>query len=97
MATALDRASYTLAQAIRSAWFAGHYRLTMRAAPPIRQKPEPAARPPDWQAVRADLQALFRRDWANIEAGLYRMPHDMWPNPLAAMRQSWRYFDDLPR
>jgi len=96
MTTPLDRMSYALAQAIRSAWFAGHYRLTAQAAPPPRRKPEPAPNLPGWQAVRADLQALFRRDWANIEAGLYRMPHDMWPNPLAVLRQSGRYFGDLP-
>ena len=38
---------------------------------------------------------MFRRDLANIEAGFYRPPHDMWPNPLAVIRQSARYFDDL--
>jgi ubiquinone/menaquinone biosynthesis C-methylase UbiE len=97
MSTALDRMSYTLAQAIRSAWFAGHYRLTTRTAPPARPRPDSAARLPGWQAVQTDLQALFQRDWANIAAGLYRMPHDMWPNPLAVLRQSGRFFGDLPR
>ena len=93
--SALDRLSYQFAQALRSRWFAGHYALTARLSPKTAPPPEKPVRLPSWQVINEDLEALFRRDLANIEAGLYRPPHDMWPNPLAVLRQSARYFDDL--
>lgn len=92
--TPLDRLSYGLAQRVRSLWFSGHYALTARLSPPTPGPPSPV-RLPSWQTVNEDLAALFRRDWRNIEAGLYRPPHDMWPNPLAALRRSVDYFRDL--
>jgi len=93
----LDRLSYRLAQTVRTGWFAGHYALTARLSPPTRrdESPEEPVPLPSWQTINEDLKTLFERDWANIEAGLYRPPHDMWPNPLAVLRQSLRYFDDL--
>lgn len=93
-ATPLDRLSYGLAQRLRTLWFSGHYVLTARLSP----KTQPAAAParlPSWQAIDDDLNELFRRDWRNIEHGLYRMPHDMWPNPIAVLRRSADYFRDL--
>ena len=94
-ATPLDRLSYGLAQGLRTLWFSGHYALTARLSPRAPGGPPPA-RLPSWDVINEDLAALFRRDWRNIEAGLYRLPHDMWPNPVAALRQSARYFRDLP-
>jgi ubiquinone/menaquinone biosynthesis C-methylase UbiE len=93
-ATPLDRLSYGLAQSLRTLWFSGHYALTARLSPRTVGGPPPV-RLPSWEVVNDDLAALFRRDWRNIEAGLYRLPHDMWPNPVAALRQSARYFRDL--
>ncbi|MCG8544443.1 MAG: class I SAM-dependent methyltransferase [Alphaproteobacteria bacterium] len=91
----VDRLSYQFAQALRSRWFAGHYALTARLSPKTAPRPEKPVKLPSWRVINEDLEALFRRDLANIEAGLYRPPHDMWPNPLAVLRQSARYFDDL--
>lgn len=93
----LDRLSYRLAQTVRTSWFAGHYALTARLSPPTGRDGTAADKGPlpPWQTINDDLKTLFERDWANIEAGLYRPPHDMWPNPLAVLRQSARYFDDL--
>jgi hypothetical protein len=31
---------------------------------------------PDWQRLYRDMAALFRRDLANVEAGLYPLPRD---------------------
>ncbi len=95
----LDRAAYRLAQGLRTAWFSGHYALTARLSPTARQEPRPDEAPkpalPSWQVINDDLAGLFRRDWQNIERGYYRLPHDMWPNPGAVLRQSVRYFRDL--
>lgn len=93
----LDRLSYRLAQTVRTGWFAGHYALTARLSPPPQRtaSADGGTVLPSWQTINDDLKELFDRDWANIEAGLYRLPHDMWPNPLAVLRQSARYFDDL--
>jgi len=94
----LDRTAYRLAQGIRTAWFSGHYALTARLSPPQRQQQprrQNTGKPPSWKEINADLGALFRRDWENIERGLYRLPHDMWPNPGAVLRQTARYFRDL--
>jgi ubiquinone/menaquinone biosynthesis C-methylase UbiE len=92
--TALDRLSYGLAQRLRTLWFSGHYALTARMSPRTQGGPPPE-RLPSWQTVDDDLDALFRRDWRNIEAGLYRMPHDLWPNPMAVLGRSAHYFRDL--
>ena len=95
----VDRAAYRLAQRLRTAWFAGHYALTARMTPkparPAEAPDAPKQRGPSWKLVNEDLAALFRRDWENIERGYYRMPHDMWPNPAAVLRQSADYFRDL--
>lgn len=95
----VDRAAYRLAQGLRTAWFSGHYALTARLTPPPARKEQneeaPKKRGPSWKAVNEDLAELFRRDWANIEKGFYRLPHDMWPNPGAVLRQSMDYFRDL--
>ena len=90
----LDRLTYRLTQRLRTLWFSGHYALTARLSPRTKGAP-PATSLPSWQTVNEDLEDLFRRDWRNIEAGLYRLPHDRWPNPLAVLRQSVRYFRDL--
>ncbi|MGH6621271.1 MAG: class I SAM-dependent methyltransferase [Alphaproteobacteria bacterium] len=92
--TALDRASYRLAQRLRTLWFSGNYALTARLSPRTEGGPQPV-RLPSWQAINDDLGDLFRRDWQNIEAGLYRMPHDMWPNPVPVLRRAAHYFRDL--
>jgi len=90
----LGRASYDLAQRLRTLWFSGHYALTARLSPRTASAPPPVPLP-SWQTINDDLSALFRRDWRNIEAGCYRMPHDMWPNPVAVLRRSAHYFRDL--
>lgn len=92
---ALDHLSYALSQKVRTAWFGGHYALAVRTAPPIDAAPSQRDTPPSWRDIGRDLDALFQRDWANIEAGYYRAPHDMWPNPAGVVRQSMRFFRDL--
>ncbi|MGH6900045.1 MAG: class I SAM-dependent methyltransferase [Geminicoccaceae bacterium] len=92
-----ERFAYDLGQATRVAWFYAHAELAGRLAPPILEPPEITAAMPTRQQMMADLLALFRRDRANIEAGLYRLPRDMTGSPLAAVRQSLAFLSDLGR
>ncbi|MEQ9491891.1 MAG: class I SAM-dependent methyltransferase [Alphaproteobacteria bacterium] len=91
----IDRAAYGASQLARTAFFTGHYLLAARLAPPL-DAPPPENRLPSWAEITADLQALFKRDWANIEAGLYRPPADMLPKPGRMLRQSLQFLNDLP-
>jgi len=92
---ALDRLSYAFSQKVRTAWFGSHYVLAARTAPPIEASIAEREALPSWRHIGRDLDALFQRDWANIEAGYYQAPHDMWPNPAGVVRQSLRFFRDL--
>lgn len=88
-----DRLIYTLTQRVRSAWFGGHYAVAVRLAPRIRVPPSGPM--PSWTAIRADLDALFRRDWENVEAGLYPPPRLMSGGPIAAVDRSRAFLRDL--
>ena len=43
-----------------------------------------------------DVGRLFQRDWANVRAGIYPLPYDLRPDPVAAATGTLRYFRDLP-
>ncbi len=94
MAGQTERLIYELAQRARSTWYMGHYELARRTAP--RVDAPPPVNIPDRKAIIDDLNALFRQDWANIEAGHYRPPYDLVPRPLRGLNQSIRFFRDLP-
>ena len=91
----IDRLSYAVSQKVRTAWFGGHYAVAARTAPPIEAPSAGGHAAPSWRVIGRDLDALFQRDWDNIAAGIYRPPHDMWPNPAGVVRQSIRFFRDL--
>jgi ubiquinone/menaquinone biosynthesis C-methylase UbiE len=93
----LERVAYDLGQAARVAWFYAHAQLAGRLAPPIVEPAEIEGALPTLQEMMADLYELFRRDRANIEAGYYRLPHDLYASPRAALAQSLRFFSDLVR
>jgi ubiquinone/menaquinone biosynthesis C-methylase UbiE len=93
----LERVAYDLGQAARVAWFYAHARLAGRLAPPIVEPAEIDAPVPTLRQMMADLYQLFRRDRANIEAGYYRLPHDLYGSPRAALGQSLRFLSDLGR
>ncbi len=90
----LARIAYRAAHATRMGWYAGLYRLSRRLATPTPATPEVAKRMPRPEQLRAGLNALIEQDLANIEAGLYRMPEDVWPG-LSALRQAAKYIADL--
>lgn len=73
------RARYTAAQGMRSAWYGGQYLLARRQSAGFNRPGEPPFKPtnaPDPKALRAAYFELFRKDRANIEAGLYPDPVD---------------------
>ena len=97
MASALDRLSYAARQTARVAWYAGHYAAGRRLLKPM-PKPGFAIGPtPSRQEMTADMRALFTREWNDIEAGLFRAPRTLGPEPAEFLRRSLLYFRDLPQ
>jgi ubiquinone/menaquinone biosynthesis C-methylase UbiE len=100
LSRAMMRAAYATGQGLRVAWYASHYALARRLSGPFDRPGEPAFRPqsqPDARRVREAFVKLFQDDLANIEAGLYPAPRHAGFNRLgAALRQSRRFFADLP-
>lgn len=92
------RIAYAAAQAARVAWFFGQYALAARiSGPNVPPDRRPAGlRVPDTRGVLAELRALMERDLANIEAGYYRMPHDLVPSPARLVGDTAAFFRDLP-
>jgi len=91
----LTRAAYTLGQSARVGLFWGQYLLSARLTKPVKA-PRPIEGPfPDRQRILRDLRTLMARDLANIEAGLYRLPHDLVEAPLQAIGRTRRYLTDL--
>jgi ubiquinone/menaquinone biosynthesis C-methylase UbiE len=91
----LGRAAYALGQGARVGLFWGQYLLSARLTTPVKA-PRPIEGPfPDRQRILADLRALLARDLANIEAGFYRLPHDLIETPARALAQARAYFAEL--
>lgn len=93
---AVRRAAYALGQGARVGLYFGQYRLSQRLTTPLpatRAAPGPF---PDARTILRDLRTLFARDLANVEAGLYRRPHDLFGGLLQAGRRAGAYFADLP-
>ncbi|MBL8551932.1 MAG: class I SAM-dependent methyltransferase [Hyphomonadaceae bacterium] len=102
IARTLGRARYTLAQGARVAWYMSHYMLARRLSAPFNRpgepKFEPRSDPGAPERIRASYLALFAKDRANIEAGLYPAPSDFGASQaIDAVRLSARFFADLPR
>ncbi|WP_425403450.1 class I SAM-dependent methyltransferase [Hwanghaeella sp.] len=88
--------AYAVSQAARTAWFAGQYLLAARLTPPPNG-PLPTHRIPGWDVILKDLSALYRRDWENIRAGLYRPPADLAPRPSTVLKDTRDFLTDLPK
>jgi len=96
MTTPIDRLSYAVGTTARVGWYFGQYVLATRMSRDSFPAPKVEARTPDRQELLAELYALFRRDWANIEKGYYRRPHDLFRRPEQAIAEARAYFADLP-
>ncbi len=98
----LGRARYAAAQGARVAWYMGQYLLARRISGPFNRPGEPRFQPQapqgDSGRIRAAFLALFAKDRANIEAGLYPAPNEVRvEKAFSALRNSARFFRDLPR
>lgn len=94
----VGRIAYALGQTMRISWFYGQSALAARLSsptvPPGRRPP--GIRTPDRREMLEEIRRLMRRDLANIEAGFYRMPHDLLPDPRRALDDARHFFLDLP-
>lgn len=96
------RVRYTLAQGVRTAWYGGQYAVARRRSAGFDRPGEPTFRPrqkPDLKALRAAYFSMFRRDRANIEAGLYPDPvgQDMQLRQFpSALRRARKFLNDVP-
>ncbi|MGE0044937.1 MAG: class I SAM-dependent methyltransferase [Hyphomonadaceae bacterium] len=98
----IGRARYAATQGARVAWYMGHYLIARRMSGPFNRpgepKFEPKAEPGDPNRIRNAFLALFAKDRANIEAGLYPAPDDGGVDAaFSALKDSARFFRDLPR
>jgi len=98
----LGRARYAAAQGARVAWYMSQYLMARRVSGPFNRPGEPKFEPQseegDPARIRAAFLDLFAKDRANIEAGLYPAPDDIRvTRAVAALRNSARFFADLPR
>jgi ubiquinone/menaquinone biosynthesis C-methylase UbiE len=98
------RVAYGARQLPRLAWYLGHGMVMRRLSAAERRRAGASARPaahtdrpvPDRSRLYADMAALFRRDLANVEAGIYPLPADhdgSWP---ILLERSRLFFTDLP-
>ena len=78
------RVAYAARQLPRLAWYAGHEIVLRRLAAEARQRSGNGTRPPvpsgvpapNQRRIYADMLALLQQDIANVEAGIYPLPHD---------------------
>ena len=92
----LSRTAYRWSQNLRLGWFGAQYALTRRLSDSVPLPDHLKAAMPSTRQLTADRAELIERDLQNIEAGYYRLPHDLIDSPVAALRQSIAYFADLP-
>ncbi len=91
------QAAYALGQGARVLAYWGQYALSQRLTTPVKPKRPIEGSGPGLPYVIRDLRDLLERDWRNIEAGLYRPPHDLIEAPWRALAGARRYLRDLPR
>lgn len=99
MANEIARTAYRLSQTARVAWYGGHHilanRLGRRTAFAERRV-EVENEYPNRQTFLGEMQALFERDWKNIEAGLYAAPAALDRGAIKTLRRSLDFLRDVP-
>ncbi len=92
----IERVAYAAAQTARVGWFFGQSLLSNRLSRGAIPKRESAGPSTKTEHVLAGLRWLMRRDWRNIEAGYYRVPHDLIQPPAKVLADARAFFRDLP-
>ena len=95
MATQLSRAAYAASQTARLGVYWGQYLLTARMTGKVSSETPYRAPLPKREKLLRDIRKLFERDWDNIRAGHYRMPHDLVSQPLRGLGLAARYIEDM--
>src|SRR5262245_34736600 len=97
------RFAYAASQLPRLAWYAGHEMVLRRLVAEARRTGKSVRPPaqsrgpvPDRERIYADMFALLRQDMANVEAGIYPLPHDRDGSLLTRIHRSRLFFADIP-
>jgi ubiquinone/menaquinone biosynthesis C-methylase UbiE len=96
--TGAKRAAYSLTQMARVGWYSMHYVVGRHLVGPLTKPGEVpfAAKsgPVDLALLQQSFRQLFRDEWNMIDAGIYKLPHDMLrlPNVGRMIRNSRDYF-----
>ena len=96
MSSTLDRIAYATRQTARVGWYLAHYAAGRRRLKPMPKPDFPVGPFPDRAALLHEMRALFTREWAEIEAGLYPAPPLLDADPFDLIERSVAYFRDLP-
>lgn len=103
LAMGARRLVYGAGQAARVLWYTGHYAYGRRVMGPLTDPGEaPYAEefgPLDRDRLKTAFRDLFKTDWRNIEAGVYKMPRELRraPSPVSLWRQSRDYLRDAAK
>ena len=100
MANEIARAAYRLSQTARVAWYGGHHILANRLGRRTafaESRPEVENEYPNRQLFLGEMQALFERDWKNIEQGLYAAPAALDRSAIKTLRASIDFLRDVPQ
>ena len=100
MLSPIEKAAYAARQGARVAWYMGHYFASQRFHKAgddndIRRE-MPKSPGPSIEAMFKDMAALFERDLANADKGIYPLPRDHDGGGPAVLKTSRKYFADLP-
>jgi ubiquinone/menaquinone biosynthesis C-methylase UbiE len=90
----LSRLGWYIGQGIAVRWLAEGVRRRQGASK--RPRPHTNAAIPGRDRLYADMAALFQRDLANVEAGIYPFPQDHDGSFLTRLNRSRLFFEDLP-
>ena len=100
IANGARRAVYRAGQAARILWYTGHYAAGRRTMGPLTDPGEaPYAEefaPLDRERLKNSFRDVFRQDWKNISAGVYKMPLELKrpPSPARLIKTSRDYLRD---
>ncbi len=100
MPNPIARAAYRLTQTARVAWYGGHHLIANRMGRGTAfadRKVEVEHDYPNRQKFLGEMQALFERDWKNIEQGLYAAPAALDRSAIQTLQHSLDFLRDVPK